>query len=113
MESTETASSGPLSPGDDFTFFQAGAALLKRALAGHSERIPVYGQMHEFVAAQAGIPAPTFYTDPETMVRAMLEALSASQQPSRRGRGQRTTRYAARRTADWIRNRCRRSASGS
>ena len=54
--------------------FQAGADLMGQALAGVSRRIPVYAQMHEFVAAQAGIPAERFYSDASVMVPAMLQA---------------------------------------
>lgn len=61
----------------DYSFFQAGAALMKRSLAGKAERIPVSAQMHEFVAAQMGIDPRTFYNDPTVMVPAMLAVQAA------------------------------------
>jgi hypothetical protein len=53
--------------------FQEGAALMASALKGSARRVPVYAQMHEFVARQAGIPAEVFYHRPEIMVPAMLQ----------------------------------------
>jgi len=54
--------------------FQQGAERLRLALAGRSDRIPVFAQMHEFVAERLKIPRRKFITDPEIMVPAMLEA---------------------------------------
>jgi len=60
----------------DYPHFRKGAALLAEALQGRSSRIPVFGQMHEFVAAQCGIPRQEFFTRPELMVPATLEIQS-------------------------------------
>lgn len=57
----------------DFSRFQQGAERLKAAMAGVPDRIPVSAQMHEFVAAQRGIPRRKFFTSPEIMVPAILE----------------------------------------
>ena len=56
-----------------YAFFQDGVARLAAALQGTCTRVPVYAQMHEFVAAQLGIPRREFFTRPEVMVPAMLE----------------------------------------
>jgi len=56
-----------------FAAFQAGARRLAEALNGRVPRIPVFAQMHEFVAAELGIPRPVFFRHPEVMVPAMLE----------------------------------------
>jgi hypothetical protein len=53
--------------------FQGGAALMEAALKGSATRVPVYAQMHEFAARQAGIPGEVFYYRPEIMVPAMLK----------------------------------------
>jgi hypothetical protein len=66
------ASSGTAGP-YAYPGFQAGAALLDAARLGLAPRVPVYAQMHEFVARQAGIPGKIFYTRPEIMVPAMLQ----------------------------------------
>ncbi|MEW5718831.1 MAG: uroporphyrinogen decarboxylase family protein [Chloroflexota bacterium] len=58
----------------DYSHFQTGAALVQAALAGETTRVPVSAQMHEFVAAQLKIPGEIFYTRPDLMVPAMLEA---------------------------------------
>ena len=57
----------------DYAHFQAGAALMQAAMAGETTRMPVYAQMHEFVAAQLRIPGEVFYTRPDVLVPAMLE----------------------------------------
>lgn len=54
--------------------FQAGAALMEAARRGTAARVPIYGQMHEFAARQAGIPGRVFFNQPEIMVPVMLEA---------------------------------------
>jgi hypothetical protein len=68
---------GCLSPKGDcrrgYTGYQEGAERLRTALAGQSERIPVFGQMHEFAAEQLGIPRREFFTKPETLVPALLQ----------------------------------------
>jgi len=46
---------------------------MEAALKGCGRRVPVYAQMHEFVARQAGIPGEVFYYQPEAMVPAMLQ----------------------------------------
>jgi uroporphyrinogen-III decarboxylase len=61
------------SPDGSFAFFQGGVARMAAALQGSCPRVPVHAQMHEFVAAQLGIPRPEFFTRPEVMVPAMLE----------------------------------------
>jgi uroporphyrinogen decarboxylase len=42
-------------------------------MAGEPDRVPVFAQMHEFVAEHLGIPRQEFITHPEIMVPAMLE----------------------------------------
>jgi len=42
-------------------------------MTGESGRIPVFAQMHEFVAERMGIPRKDFFSRPEIMVPAMLE----------------------------------------
>ena len=49
---------------------------MAEAMQGPSRRVPVVAQMHEFVAAQCGIPRREFFTRPEIMVPAMLEVQS-------------------------------------
>jgi uroporphyrinogen-III decarboxylase len=61
------------SPGGPQASFQAGAALLATALSGVPPRVPVFAQMHEFVAAELQIPRREFFTRPEVLVPAMLE----------------------------------------
>ncbi len=56
-----------------YTCFQRGAERLKAAMTGMPGQIPVSAQMHEFVAAQRGIPRREFFTNPEIMVPAILE----------------------------------------
>ena len=46
---------------------------MAEALQGLSPRVPVVAQMHDFVAAQCGIPHREFFTRPDIMVPAMLE----------------------------------------
>ncbi len=57
----------------DPAWFQAGARRMSAALDGETPYVPVYAQLHEFVAAQRQIPGRLFYTRPELMVPAMLE----------------------------------------
>jgi uroporphyrinogen-III decarboxylase len=61
------------SAGRPYARFQKGAELLGQALAGVAPRIPVFAQMHEFVAAQLRIPRREFFARPEIMVPAILE----------------------------------------
>ncbi len=56
-----------------YACFQQGAERLKAAMAGLPNRIPVSAQMHDFVAAQRGIPRRKFFTNPEIMMPAILE----------------------------------------
>jgi uroporphyrinogen-III decarboxylase len=56
-----------------YASFQEGAERMRLALAGEPGRVPVFAQMHEFVAAQRHIPWHEFFTNPEIMVPAMLE----------------------------------------
>jgi uroporphyrinogen-III decarboxylase len=53
--------------------FQAGAALMAEAMRGVPTRVPVFAQMHEFVAGYLKIPRREFFRRPEIMVPAMLE----------------------------------------
>jgi uroporphyrinogen-III decarboxylase len=46
---------------------------MAEAMQGLSQRVPIFAQMHEFVAAQRGIPRREFFTWPEVMVPVMLE----------------------------------------
>lgn len=62
-----------ISSAADYSSFQLGARLLENALAGISNRTPVYGQLHDFAAHQLGIPARDFYTRAEIMAPAQLE----------------------------------------
>ncbi len=55
------------------TRFRQGARLMRAAMAGETDRVPVYAQLHEFVAAQRRIPGNVFYARPDIMVPAMLE----------------------------------------
>lgn len=56
-----------------YAFFQEGAERMRLAMEGEADRVPVFAQMHEFVAEQRGIPRQEFFTRPEIMVPAMLE----------------------------------------
>lgn len=56
-----------------YTSFQEGAERLRAALAGPADRIPVFGQMHEFAAERLGIPRREFFTKPEILVPALLK----------------------------------------
>ncbi len=42
-------------------------------MAGRADRVPVFGQMHEFAAERLGIPRREFFTRPELLVPALLE----------------------------------------
>ncbi len=42
-------------------------------MQGLAPRVPVFAQMHEFVAAECAVPRQEFFTRPEIMVPAMLE----------------------------------------
>jgi len=68
----------PVSKGgqEPYAFFQEGAERLRLAMAGEPDRVPVFAQMHEFVAEHLGIPRQEFFTNPEIMVPAMLEVQS-------------------------------------
>ena len=57
----------------DYARFRVGAQWMQAAMAGETERVPVYAQLHEFVAAQLQIPGKVFYTRPDIMVPAMLQ----------------------------------------
>ena len=56
-----------------YAFFQDGVALLAEAMRGVPPRVPVFAQLHEFVAEQCGIPREEFFRRPDVMVPAMLE----------------------------------------
>lgn len=57
----------------EFAMFQAGASLMAEALAGTPRRIPVYGQLHDFTAAQLAIPGSLFYRRPDLLAPGLLE----------------------------------------
>jgi hypothetical protein len=57
----------------EFSFFADGSRRLADALKGIPGSVPVYAQIHEFAAAQAGIPPRIFYSQAEIMVPAILE----------------------------------------
>jgi hypothetical protein len=59
---------------NDFTHFQEGSARLRRAMAGLADRVPVFGQLHEFAAEYLGIPRREFFTRPDLSVPALLQA---------------------------------------
>lgn len=56
-----------------YAFFREGVALMADALQGPTRRVPVYAQMHEFVAEQCGIPRREFFGRPELLVSATLD----------------------------------------
>ena len=56
-----------------YSRFQTGADLLKQALGGPVTRVPVYAQMHEFVAHRLNIPNRIFYSRADIRVPAMLD----------------------------------------
>ena len=56
-----------------YAFFQDGVALMAEAMRGVPRRVPVFAQLHEFVAEQCGIPRREFFRRPDVMVPAMLE----------------------------------------
>ena len=56
-----------------YAFFQQGVALMADAMRGPVRQVPVYGQMHEFVAEQCGIPRREFFRRPELLVAATLD----------------------------------------
>jgi len=53
----------------DYARFGVGAQWMQAAMAGETERVPVYAQLHEFAAAQLQIPGKVFYTRPESWCR--------------------------------------------
>ncbi len=57
----------------DFRHFQEGASLLRQALAGPVDRVPVFAQLHEFAAEYLGIPRREFFTRPDLSVPALLQ----------------------------------------
>jgi len=57
----------------DFTHFQEGSARLRRAMNGLVDRVPVFGQVHEFAAEYLGIPRREFFTRPDLSVPALLQ----------------------------------------
>jgi hypothetical protein len=58
---------------EDFTHFQGGAEMMRRAMAGLTDRVPVFGQLHEFAAEHLGIPRREFFTRPDLSVPALLQ----------------------------------------
>jgi hypothetical protein len=58
---------------NDFTHFQEGSARLRRAMAGLADRVPVFGQLHEFAAEHLRIPRREFFTRPDLSVPALLQ----------------------------------------
>ena len=57
----------------DFSHFQEGSARLRRAMTGLADRVPVFGQLHEFAAEHLGIPRQEFFTRPDLSVPALLQ----------------------------------------
>ena len=57
----------------DFSHFQEGSARLRRAMNGLADRVPVFGQLHEFAAEHLGIPRREFFTRPDLSVPALLQ----------------------------------------
>ncbi|MDQ7841403.1 MAG: uroporphyrinogen decarboxylase family protein [bacterium] len=57
----------------DYSVFQEGVALMADAMRGTARWVPVYAQMHEFVAEQCGIPRREFFRRPELLVSATLD----------------------------------------
>jgi len=58
---------------NDFYHFQKGSARLRRAMAGLADRVPVFGQLHEFAAEYLRIPRREFFTRPDLSVPALLQ----------------------------------------
>jgi len=58
---------------NDFSHFQKGSARLRRAMAGLADRVPVFGQLHEFAAEYLRIPRREFFTRPDLSVPALLQ----------------------------------------
>jgi hypothetical protein len=61
------------SPDRDYPQFREGLALMAESMRGPSARVPIFAQMHDFVAGLCGIPRQEFFTRPEVMVPATLE----------------------------------------
>jgi len=57
----------------EFSHFQEGSARLRRAMTGLVDRVPVFGQLHEFAAEYLGIPRQEFFTRPDVSVPALLQ----------------------------------------
>lgn len=57
----------------DFRHFQEGAALLRQAMGGLPDRVPVFAQLHEFAAEYLRIPRREFFTRPDLSVPALLQ----------------------------------------
>jgi len=57
----------------NFSSFQEGSARLRRAMNGLVDRVPVFGQVHEFAAEYLGIPRREFFTRPDLSVPALLQ----------------------------------------
>ncbi len=60
----------------DFSNFQEGSARLRLSMAGLADRVPVFGQLHEFAAEHLGIPRREFFTRPDLSVPALLQTQS-------------------------------------
>jgi uroporphyrinogen-III decarboxylase len=60
-------------PEGRYASFQEGIALMAAAMRGPVSRIPVYAQMHDFVAEHCGIPRREFFARPDLLVPATLE----------------------------------------
>ncbi len=58
-----------------YHFFKEGSARFDKAMEGIPDRVPLFAQLHEFAAAQTGVPPKKFYTDPETLVSNSLEVM--------------------------------------
>jgi hypothetical protein len=58
---------------NDFSHFQEGSERLGWAMSGLADRVPVFGQLHEFAAEHLGIPRREFFTRPDLSVPALLQ----------------------------------------
>lgn len=57
----------------DYRFFKETADLLKRAMDGTAERVPVYAQIHELAMAESGLPGKSFYRNAENLIHGILK----------------------------------------
>jgi len=60
-----------------YHFFKEGLHRLEKGMQGIPDRVPLFAQLHEFAAAQTGVPPKKFYTDPETLVAKSLAVMES------------------------------------